>query len=90
MHIINYDFPLHIADYIHKIGRIGRVGSKDGCIATNFVSGLREINVVQRIEHSARTLGVLPNVDGNITAVINERIIKKINREEKMIYKKHM
>ena len=25
-HVINYDFPLNPADYIHRVGRVGRVG----------------------------------------------------------------
>ena len=26
--MINYDFPMQIEDYIHRIGRTGRAGSK--------------------------------------------------------------
>ena len=25
-HVINYDFPLNPSDYIHRAGRVGRVG----------------------------------------------------------------
>nr|CAD7440677.1 unnamed protein product [Timema bartmani] len=49
-HVINYDFPLYMADYIHRCGRTGRVGSsKDGHV-TNFVAGTLEVNLVQEIE----------------------------------------
>nr|CAD7201367.1 unnamed protein product [Timema douglasi] len=49
-HVINYDFPLYMADYIHRCGRTGRVGSsKDGHV-TNFVAGDLEVNLVQEIE----------------------------------------
>ncbi len=25
-HVVNYDFPRHIEDYVHRIGRTGRAG----------------------------------------------------------------
>lgn len=74
-HVVNYDFPLHISDYIHRCGRIGRVGSLDNSLVTNFISSRREVDVVQRIEHAARTGGLLPDVNANIKNIINKRII---------------
>ncbi|TDG49868.1 hypothetical protein AWZ03_003644 [Drosophila navojoa] len=74
-HVVNFDFPLHISDYIHRCGRIGRVGSLDNSLVTNFISSRREIDVVQRIEHAARTGGLLPDVNANIKNIINKRII---------------
>jgi ATP-dependent RNA helicase DeaD len=35
-HVINYDLPMDIENYVHRIGRTGRIG-KDG-IATSFVA----------------------------------------------------
>nr|CAD7265710.1 unnamed protein product [Timema shepardi] len=59
-HVINYDFPLYMADYIHRCGRTGRVGSsKDGHV-TNFVAGDLEVNLVQEIESSARPRHDIP------------------------------
>lgn len=49
-HVVNYDFPLYAADYIHRIGRTGRLGSPELCKVTNFVSGPEEIRLVQQIE----------------------------------------
>lgn len=69
-HVINFDFPIHVADYIHRCGRIGRVGSADNCLVTNFITGLDEVNLVRRIEHTARTKGILPNVNADITGII--------------------
>ncbi|EDW65024.1 probable ATP-dependent RNA helicase DDX28 [Drosophila virilis] len=74
-HVLNFDFPLHISDYIHRCGRIGRVGSSEKTLVTNFISSRREIDVVQRIEHAARTGGLLPNVNANIKNIINKRIM---------------
>lgn len=80
-----------MADYIHRIGRTGRLGGGGGneedvghvgrCIVTNFVSSVREIDLVQRIEHAARTNGVLPNVNANITNIIKTRIMHELSEE---------
>lgn len=32
-HVLNYDFPRHIEDYVHRIGRTGRAG-RSGCALT--------------------------------------------------------
>ncbi|XP_053695793.1 probable ATP-dependent RNA helicase DDX28 [Sabethes cyaneus] len=73
-HVINYDFPLYAADYIHRIGRIGRVGSRGDCLVTNMVSSQAEIGAVQRIEHSARIDSPLEKVDANVKGIIRKRI----------------
>uniref|UniRef100_A0A1I8Q410 RNA helicase n=1 Tax=Stomoxys calcitrans TaxID=35570 RepID=A0A1I8Q410_STOCA len=77
-HVINYDFPLHISDYIHRSGRIGRVGTVERCTVTNLISSRREIDVVQRIEHAARCGGLLPDVNANIRNIINKKIMKEM------------
>ncbi|KAL1139669.1 hypothetical protein AAG570_006647, partial [Ranatra chinensis] len=50
--VINYDFPMYIADYIHRCGRTGRIGGDHNSQIHNFVSGSREVNLVQKIEVS--------------------------------------
>ncbi|XP_030384165.1 probable ATP-dependent RNA helicase DDX28 [Scaptodrosophila lebanonensis] len=77
-HVVNFDFPLHVSDYIHRCGRIGRVGDLSHSMVTNFISSRREISVVQRIEHAARTGGLLPNVNANIKNIINKRIMEEM------------
>lgn len=62
-HILNYDFPLDTADYIHRCGRIGRVGSKRDCRVTNFISRPLEIKLVQIIERAIRKGKPIPIVD---------------------------
>ncbi|XP_055918100.1 probable ATP-dependent RNA helicase DDX28 [Eupeodes corollae] len=78
--VINFDFPLHVSDYIHRCGRIGRVGSQQRCLITNFVSSQREVGLVQKIEHAARTGSLLPNVNANIRNLIQSRIVKEMKK----------
>uniref|UniRef100_A0A182TYQ9 Uncharacterized protein n=1 Tax=Anopheles melas TaxID=34690 RepID=A0A182TYQ9_9DIPT len=75
-HVINFDFPLYTADYIHRVGRIGRIGSRNDCLATNLISSQAEIGAVQRLEHAARTTNVLRNVDANVKGIIRRRMQK--------------
>ncbi|KAJ3631819.1 hypothetical protein MTP99_012925 [Tenebrio molitor] len=75
-HVLNYDFPLYAADYLHRIGRIGRLGSTRSCKATNFISGPEEVRLVQQIELAVRKDQPLTNVDGNITNIVQKKIQK--------------
>ncbi|KAJ3646333.1 hypothetical protein Zmor_023925 [Zophobas morio] len=75
-HVLNYDFPVYAADYLHRIGRIGRLGSSLDCKATNFISGPEEVRLVQQIELAVRKNQPLPNVDGNITNIVQKKIQK--------------
>lgn len=46
-HVINFDLPNCAEDYVHRIGRTGRAGSKG--IALSFAAG-RDVPLVKRIE----------------------------------------
>lgn len=48
--VLNFDFPLYASDYIHRVGRVGRLGSVPDCKITNFVAGPLEVKLVQDIE----------------------------------------
>lgn len=54
------------------------------CKVTNFITGLHEIDLVKKIEHTVRTKGILPNVDGNVHGAITQKILRKIEREDQM------
>jgi len=49
-HVINYDVPNHVSDYLHRCGRVGRVGQKHGGVVTNMVSRKWEVKTVMQIE----------------------------------------
>lgn len=44
-HVINFDMPKHMEEYVHRVGRTGRAGKKGH--AVSFVSREEELTVVQ-------------------------------------------
>lgn len=89
-HIVNFDFPLYISDYIHRCGRIGRLGGiNSNCLVTNFISSLTELDLVRKIELSARTNFELENVDANIGKILRTRIEKEVEKYENNMIKSH-
>ncbi|EEC11686.1 helicase, putative, partial [Ixodes scapularis] len=73
-HVVNFDFPHHMSDYIHRCGRVGRVGSTvDTCRVTNFVVTPPQVDLVQKIEASRSPTKALPRVDANIARFLDER-----------------
>ncbi|XP_014483096.1 PREDICTED: probable ATP-dependent RNA helicase DDX28 [Dinoponera quadriceps] len=59
-HVLNYEFPFDTADYIHRCGRTGRIGSNKHCRVTNFVSTMAEIGLVRKIEWATRKMKPIP------------------------------
>lgn len=76
-HVINYEFPLNMSDYVHRVGRVGRVGSPAGAKVTSFVRGPVEVKILQQIEESVRRNRELANVNNNIIRILQHRQMKK-------------
>ena len=57
--MINYEFPEFISDYIHRVGRVGRVGSSPGFVL-NFVTYKWDVELLWKIE--VRPLHVPRNI----------------------------
>jgi len=68
-HVINYDLPSNIEEYVHRIGRTGRIGNKglataffqqdkDGHLARALVKVLADVSVCSVL--TAVNSGVLP------------------------------
>ncbi|XP_076239372.1 putative ATP-dependent RNA helicase Dbp21E2 isoform X2 [Calliopsis andreniformis] len=51
------------ADYIHRCGRTGRVGTIGECRVTNFISKPTEITLVQKIEMAIRKMKPFPIIN---------------------------
>ena len=81
-HVVNYDFPQTMTDYIHRVGRVGRVGSNEnGSKVTNLVCGKISIALVQELEKSVRLNKAIPEVESNVVSLL-EKYHKSKNPEE--------
>ncbi|XP_027703427.1 probable ATP-dependent RNA helicase DDX28 [Vombatus ursinus] len=60
--VINYDFPPTLQDYIHRTGRVGRVGSEVLGSVLSFVTHRWDVELVQKIELAARRRRSLPGI----------------------------
>lgn len=64
--IVNYDFPESHTDYIHRAGRVGRAGGQTGGEVLSFVTHKWDVELVQKIETSARRRTCLPGMESEI------------------------
>lgn len=60
--VVNYDFPDSLADYIHRAGRVGRVGGVEDGEVLSFVTHPWDVELVQKIETAARKRTSLPGM----------------------------
>ncbi|XP_022328823.2 putative ATP-dependent RNA helicase DDX28 [Crassostrea virginica] len=65
-HVVNYDFPDFVSDYIHRCGRVGRVGSQGHGKVTSFISSNWEVELLWQIETAVRKKQPFHNVNANI------------------------
>ncbi|XP_026712762.1 probable ATP-dependent RNA helicase DDX28, partial [Athene cunicularia] len=64
--VVNYDFPDTLQDYLHRVGRVGRVGSKAPGAVVSFVTHRWDVDLVRKIETAARKRTGLPGLDASI------------------------
>ncbi|XP_069596307.1 probable ATP-dependent RNA helicase DDX28 [Ranitomeya imitator] len=64
--VINYDFPPTLEDYLHRTGRVGRIGSESKGIVVSFVTHKWDVELVQKIETAARKRSSLPGMESRI------------------------
>ncbi|XP_046579883.1 probable ATP-dependent RNA helicase DDX28 [Haliotis rubra] len=76
-HVINFDCPPFVSDYIHRAGRVGRVGSHTSGQVTTFITKKWEVDLLWQIETAARKHQALHNVNANIKRKISSIIARK-------------
>ena len=88
-HVINYDFPQQSDDYIHRIGRTGRAGSK-GCALTFLAT--RDGERLEKLEkHIGRTLPkrYIEGFNYNVPAPEEEAVDWRSHKNNKPKPKRH-
>ncbi|GIY14195.1 probable ATP-dependent RNA helicase DDX28 [Caerostris darwini] len=70
-HVINFDFPNNVSDYLLRIGRVGRVGTNHGRV-TSLVNSKSTVYTVNDIETAIRKSERISNVDSNIKEKIRK------------------
>ncbi|XP_008063930.1 probable ATP-dependent RNA helicase DDX28 [Carlito syrichta] len=72
--VVNYDFPLTLQDYIHRAGRVGRVGSEVPGTIISFVTHPWDVRLVQKIELAARRRRSLPGLASSVREPLPQQI----------------
>ncbi|ESO83489.1 hypothetical protein LOTGIDRAFT_133165, partial [Lottia gigantea] len=84
-HVINFDFPCFMSDYIHRAGRVGRVGSYQPGFITSFVTHKWDVDLLWKIETAVRKQSELHNVNANIKRKLEgvaEKRLDEYSRQE--------
>lgn len=76
-HVINFDCPHYVADYIHRSGRTGRLGSSFVGHVSTLVSYKPDAYMLIELERSLRLCEPIATVNANIKAQISQHRVDK-------------
>ncbi|XP_006117708.2 putative ATP-dependent RNA helicase DDX28 [Pelodiscus sinensis] len=79
--IVNYDFPSTLQDYLHRVGRVGRVGSKVPGTVVSFVTYRWDVDLVRKIETAARRRTSLPGMKSAIKEPLPETDLTQADKQ---------
>lgn len=71
-HVVNYDVPQHPEDYIHRIGRTGRMEAQGDAFTLMVAEDARHVNAIERFIGSKIPRTKLENFDYRYTALFDE------------------
>ena len=71
-HVINYDVPQHPEDYIHRIGRTGRMEAAGDAYTLMVAEDIRHVNAIERFISQKIPRVKLENFDYRYTALFEE------------------
>jgi len=71
-HVINYDVPQHPEDYIHRIGRTGRMENKGDAFTLMVAEDSRHVHAIERFISQKIPRVKLENYDYRYTALFEE------------------
>ena len=88
-YVFNFDLPMNVEDYVHRIGRTGRAGATG--IAISFAAG-KDASVIRQIEQYTQqkmSLHVVPGMEPTLKSVATQRRNKgKPNRFKRHRFQK--
>jgi ATP-dependent RNA helicase RhlE len=71
-HVVNYDVPQHPEDYIHRIGRTGRMEARGDAFTLMVAEDIRHVNAIERFISQKIPRVKLENFDYKYTALFEE------------------
>jgi ATP-dependent RNA helicase RhlE len=71
-HVINYDVPQHPEDYIHRIGRTGRMEATGDAFTLMVAEDVRHVNAIERFIGKKIPREKLENFDYRYTALFEQ------------------
>ncbi len=71
-HVVNYDVPQHPEDYIHRIGRTGRMEAKGDAYTLMVAEDIRHVNAIERFISQKIPRVKLENFDYRYTMLFEE------------------
>jgi ATP-dependent RNA helicase RhlE len=71
-HVVNYDVPQHPEDYIHRIGRTGRMAAAGDAYTLMVAEDIRHVNAIERFISQKIPRVKLENFDYRYTALFEE------------------
>jgi ATP-dependent RNA helicase RhlE len=71
-HVVNYDVPQHPEDYIHRIGRTGRMEASGDALTLMVAEDIRHVNAIERFIGQKVPRVKLENFNYKYTALFEE------------------
>jgi ATP-dependent RNA helicase RhlE len=71
-HVVNYDVPQHPEDYIHRIGRTGRMEATGDAFTLMVAEDIRHVNAIERFISQKIPRVKLENFDYKYTALFEQ------------------
>lgn len=74
--VINFDCPHYVSDYIHRAGRVGRLGSSSSDaspLVSTLVAYKPDVYMVMKLERALRLGGEIEHPNANIKAQVSQR-----------------
>ncbi|OTF83444.1 DEAD box ATP-dependent RNA helicase-like protein [Euroglyphus maynei] len=84
-HIINFDCPHYVSDYIHRSGRTGRLGSSFIGQVSTLVSYKPDAYMLMELERSLRLCEPIATVNANIKAQISQHRVDKWQKSQRNV-----